>query len=72
MSKEQLMRRTYYLYDRNRSGKISKEEMLDAMLDLGKIPKTDTDEKGNPRIPDEVENLFSLMDFANDNRCVTL
>ena len=66
------MRRTYYLYDRNRSGKISKEEMLDAMLDLGKIPKTDTDEKGKPKIPDEVENLFSLMDFANDNRCVTL
>ena len=68
MSKEQLMRRTYYLYDRNRSGKISREEMLDAMSDLGKIPKTDTDEKGKPIIPDEVENLFSLMDFANDNR----
>ena len=71
MSKEQEMRRSYYLYDRNRSGKISKEEMLDALIDLGKIPQAETDQKDKekkPKIPDEVENLFSLMDFANDKR----
>ena len=71
MSKEQEMRRSYYLYDRNRSGKISKEEMLDALIDLGKIPQAETDQNDKekkPKIPDEVENLFSLMDFANDKR----
>merc|ERR1711894_549431 len=71
MSKEQEMRRSYYLYDRNRSGKISKEEMLDALIDLGKIPQAETDQKDKektPKIRDEVENLFSLMDFANDKR----
>lgn len=71
MSKEQRLRRSYYLYDRNRSGKISKTEMLDALLDLGKISKSTTegdDEEKEPKIPDEVENLFSVMDFANDNK----
>ena len=71
MSKEQRLRRSYYLYDRNRSGKISKTEMLDALLDLGKISKSATegdDEAKEPKIPDEVENLFSVMDFANDNK----
>ena len=71
MTKEQALRRSYYLYDRNRSGKISREEMLDALIDLGKIPQNDKDEKKKgekPQIPDEVENLFSVMDFANDNR----
>ena len=52
MSKEQEMRRSYYLYDRNRSGKISKEEMLDALIDLGKIPQAETDPKPqNPKTP---------------------
>merc|ERR1712043_53595 len=71
MTKEQELRRSYYFYDRNRSGKISKEEMLDALVDLGKITKQATEESGKgepPKIPDEVENLFSLMDFASDKR----
>ena len=71
MSKEQRLKRSYYLYDRNRSGKISKEEMLDALLDLGKITKSvagENEKEKQPKIPDEVENLFSVMDFANDNR----
>ena len=69
MTKEQRFKRSYYFYDRNRSGKISKTEMLDALLDLGKISKSPSveDEK-EATIPDEVENLFSVMDFANDNR----
>ena len=71
MSKEQRLKRSYYLYDRNRSGKISKKEMLDALLDLGKISKSGMEEgkKGKEsKIPDEVENLFSVMDFAHDDR----
>merc|ERR1712141_729683 len=45
--------------------------MLDALIDLGKIPQAETDQKDKekePKIPDEVENLFSVMDFANDNK----
>ena len=71
MTKEQTLRRSYYLYDRNRSGKISKEEMVDALVDLGKVTRNDSDKTKKDEvasIPDEVENLFSLMDFANDNR----
>ena len=71
MSKEQRLKRSYYLYDRNRSGKISKKEMLDALLDLGKISQSGIEERGKgkePKIPDEVENLFSVMDFAHDDR----
>ena len=71
MTKEQTLRRSYYFYDRNRTGKITRDEMVDALIDLGKIPKNDKDEKKKgekPEIPDEVENLFSLMDFANDNK----
>ena len=71
MTKEQTLRRSYYLYDRNRSGKISKEEMVDALIDLGKVTRNDSDKTKKDEvasIPDEVENLFSLMDFANDNR----
>ena len=71
MTKEQTLRRSYYFYDRNRSGKISKEEMVDALIDLGKVTRNDSDKTKKDEvasIPDEVENLFSLMDFANDNR----
>ena len=73
LTKEQALRRSYYLYDRNRSGRISREEMLDALRDLGKIPNDENkcgekEKKEKVKIPDEVENLFSLMDFANDNR----
>ena len=69
MTKEQRFKRSYYFYDRNRSGKISKTEMLDALLDLGKISKSPSaEDEQEAKIPDEVENLFSVMDFANDNR----
>ena len=69
MTKEQRFKRSYYFYDRNRSGKISKTEMLDALLDLGKISKSSSaGDEQEAKIPDEVENLFSVMDFANDNK----
>ena len=69
MTKEQRFKRSYYSYDRNRTGKISKTEMLDALLELGKISKSPSaEDEQEGKIPDEVENLFSLMDFANDNK----
>ena len=57
LSREQRLRRSYILYDKNCSGKITKEEMVETLSDLGKV-KTTFDEKGKPKIPDDVENLF--------------
>ena len=45
------------MYDKNCSGKITKEEMVETLSDLGKI-KTVYDDKGKIKIPDDVENLF--------------
>jgi Ca2+-binding EF-hand superfamily protein len=56
-NREQRLRRSYVLYDKNCSGKITKEEMVETLSDLGKI-KTIFDEKGKLKIPDDVENLF--------------
>jgi Ca2+-binding EF-hand superfamily protein len=57
VNREQRLRRSYVLYDKNCSGKITKEEMVETLSDLGKI-KTIFDEKGKLKIPDDVENLF--------------
>ena len=37
MSKEDYLKRSFQLFDRNGSGKISKEEMIDVLAKLGKI-----------------------------------
>ncbi len=55
--REQKLRRSYILYDKNCSGKITKEEMVETLSDLEKI-KTVYDEKGKIKIPNEIENLF--------------
>jgi Ca2+-binding EF-hand superfamily protein len=57
VNREQRLRRSYVLYDKNCSGKITKEEMVETLSDLGKI-KTIFDEKGKLKIPNDVENLF--------------
>jgi Ca2+-binding EF-hand superfamily protein len=57
LNREQRLRRSYVLYDKNCSGKITKEEMVETLSDLGKI-KTIFDEKGKLKIPNDVENLF--------------
>ena len=46
-----------FLCFKNCSGKITKEEMVETLSDLGKI-KPIFDEKGKIIIPDEIENLF--------------
>jgi Ca2+-binding EF-hand superfamily protein len=45
---------------------ISKEEMFHTVRVLGDIPADYIAEKG--KMPDEIENLFSLMDFAHDGK----
>ena len=93
LSREQLLRRSYNFYDVNNSGKISKEEMLEALVKMERIDtKTlvETDD-GQWLIPginkvflflkwpkcksiyvlsisDDVQNLFSLMDFGGDGK----
>ena len=46
---------------------ISKNEMFHTLVVLGDIP-ADYDIKKEKVFPDEIENLFSLMDFAHDGR----
>lgn len=41
--------------------------MLDALIDLGYV-EMEVDKDGEPVIPNEVENLFSLMDFKGDKK----
>ena len=45
---------------------ISKEEMFHTLRVLGDIPVDYIAE--DDKIPDEIENLFSLMDFAHDGK----
>lgn len=54
-------------FDRTDSGKISKREMVEA-LDLLEVHDMEHDKNGKVKIPDHVENLFSLMDFAGDSK----
>ena len=37
LSREQILRRSYNFYDKNNSGKISKDEMLEALVKLERI-----------------------------------
>jgi hypothetical protein len=53
LSAEQKLKRSFLLYDRNGSGKISKFEMVEAMDMLGMV-ETRRDDKGKIIIPDEV------------------
>jgi Ca2+-binding EF-hand superfamily protein len=70
LSKEQMLRRSYNFYDNNDSGMISKAEMVEALFKLEKIHPKDMaeDSKGELVIPDDVENLFSLMDFGGEGK----
>ena len=45
---------------------ISKEEMFHTLRVLGDIPADYVAEEG--KMPDEIENLFSLMDFAHNGK----
>ena len=45
---------------------ISKEEMFHTLRVLGDIPVDYIAE--DDKMPDEIENLFSLMDFAHDGK----
>jgi hypothetical protein len=45
---------------------ISKEEMFHTLRVLGDSPADYVAEKG--KMPDKIENLFSLMDFAHDGK----
>lgn len=63
LTREQKLKRSYNFYDNNGSGKISQEEMIEALVKLGKIQL-----KAEDHIPEDVLNLFSLMDFAGDGK----
>merc|ERR1712032_943160 len=52
--------------DRAGNGAIFKEEMLHTLRVLGDIPPDSG--KANTKMPDEIENLFSLMDFAHNGK----
>lgn len=67
LSDEAKLRRSFLFYDRNGKGNISKEEMVE-VLDTLEQMEMEHDDKGKVVIPDNVENLFSLIDFAHDGR----
>ncbi len=67
LAAEAVLRRSFLLYDRDRSGKIFQNEMVEA-LDLLGMLELERDDKGKVIVPQHVENLFSLMDFAHDGR----
>jgi len=67
LSRQQKLQRSYNFYDNNGSGKISQEEMVEALVKMEKIDKV-LDENGDLVIPEDVLNLFSLMDFAGDGK----
>ena len=79
LSKEQILRRSYLMYDTNRSGKVSKAEMMKVLVKLGKIESVPAPEEATSggggkkdkveKIPEEVEYVFGLMDFdGNENK----
>ncbi len=67
MTQAQKLKRSFRLCDLNQSGKITKEEMVH-VLDKLEVLDMEHDDKGKVIIPDHVENLFSLMDFAHDKK----
>jgi len=66
LSDEEKRIRSFRFYDRKGNKVISKEEMFHTLRVLGDIPNDDVSEDG--KMPDEIENLFSLMDFAHDGK----
>jgi len=58
--------RSFRFYDRAGNGAIFKEEMLHTLRVLGDIPPDSG--KAKTKMPDEIENLFSLMDFAHNGK----
>ena len=67
LSREQLLRRSYNFYDLNNSGKISKEEMLEALVKMERIDtKTlvETDD-GQWLIPGIKSTFFKSRQIAN-------
>merc|ERR1711860_39831 len=69
LSREQKLKRSYNFYDNNGSGKISQEEMVEALVKLEKIhPEHVEDKEGELVIPNDVLNLFALMDFEGDGK----
>merc|ERR1712083_13126 len=67
LSRELKLKRSYNFYDNNGSGKISQEEMVEALVKMEKIEKV-LDDNEDLVIPEDVLNLFSLMDFAGDGK----
>jgi len=65
LSAEEKRLRSFRFYDRAGNGAIFKEEMLHTLRVLGDIPDSG---KVKTRMPDEIENLFSLMDFAHNGK----
>merc|ERR1711860_87168 len=69
LTREQKLKRSYNFYDNNGSGKISQEEMVEALVKLEKIhPEHVEDKEGELVIPNDVLNLFALMDFEGDGK----
>ena len=69
LTREQKLKRSYNFYDNNGSGKISQEEMVEALVKLEKIhPENVEDKEGELVIPNDVLNLFALMDFEGDGK----
>jgi len=66
LSDEEKRIRSFRFYDRKGNKVISKEEMFHTLRVLGDLPADVTGEDGE--MPDEIENLFSLMDFARDGK----
>lgn len=66
LSAEEKRLRSFRFYDRAGNGAIFKEEMLHTLRVLGDIPAESG--KGKTPMPDEIENLFSLMDFAHNGK----
>ena len=67
LNEDQKLRRSFLFFDRTDNGKISKMEMVEA-LDLLEVHDMEHDKNGKVIIPENVENLFSLIDFARSGK----
>merc|ERR1712131_221356 len=72
LSEEDKRIRSFRFYDRLENRVITKSEMLKTLVVLGHIEmdleKLSKKKKDKVKLPDEIENLFSLMDFAHDDK----
>ena len=57
MDAEQKLRRSFLFYDQNKSNKITKEDMVEA-LDMLELMDMERDKKRKIIVPEKVENLF--------------